>query len=174
MTGVIGADISPAAAADHPEALVCDSADTMTTGVDVARAAGTYQTWGWPVTFHRDRDQVSLDLRSEMIGLIIPTLVATEITATLSAWRSTPSVVVHPCAPTHRMLVCSEPFPVALPWPPGIIRVTPPLLLPPTLTPRGPLTWGTPPQPDVLRLCREIDAFGALRATVSDLVSPPR
>ena len=174
MTGDIGADSSPAAAADHPDVLVRYSSDTMTKGANVARAAGTYQIWGWPVTLNHDRDQVSLDLQSDMVGLIIPTLLATEVTATLSTRRSLPPVVVHPCAPTHRMLVCSEPFPVALPWPPGIMRVNAPLLLPPTRTSRGPLAWGAPPQPDGLRLCREIDAFAALRTTLSNLVYPPR
>jgi len=37
------------------------------------------------------------------------------------------------------------------------------LLLPPTMTTRGPLSWVYPPQPDTLKLCREIDVLAAFR-----------
>jgi hypothetical protein len=36
-------------------------------------------------------------------------------------------------------------------------RVSGTLLLPPTETPRGPLGWVHPPEPESLPLCREID-----------------
>jgi hypothetical protein len=48
------------------------------------------------------------------------------------------------------------------------------LLLLPTITPRGPITWTRPPQHNSLRLCREINIFGALRTVLSDLPPPPR
>lgn len=154
--------------------LIAASLCTITTAAELAGVASAYQTyqaWGWPVGLRGD--QVRLDVQSDMVGLIIPTPLATEVTATLSTRRSSPPVVIHPAAPTHRLLVCSEPFAVALPWPPTILRVEPPLLLPPTPTPRGPLAWGAPLQPGGLRLCREIDAFGALHTMLKDLLFPP-
>jgi hypothetical protein len=50
-------------------------------------------------------------------------------------------------------------------------QLTGTLMLPPTTTPRGPITWRQPPHPDSIRLSREIDVFGALRTVVSN--SPP-
>ncbi|HET9255815.1 MAG TPA: hypothetical protein VFO16_11505 [Pseudonocardiaceae bacterium] len=158
----------------QPES-IWENADTIiTTGSEldgIESAYQTYQEWGWPVSLRGD--QVRLETQADMVGLIIPTLLATELTTTLAAQRSSPPVVVHPAAPTHRMLVCSEPFAVALPWPPAVLRVDPPLLLPPTPTPRGPLAWGNQPHPHGLRLCREIDAFAALRTLLKDLLFPP-
>ncbi|MGH3571820.1 MAG: hypothetical protein ACRDUW_08330 [Pseudonocardiaceae bacterium] len=43
--------------------------------------------------------------------------------------------------------------------------------LPPTKTARGPVSWVYPPEADALRLCREVDVFGALRTA---LRGPPR
>ncbi|MGH3911474.1 MAG: hypothetical protein ACRDRM_11655 [Pseudonocardiaceae bacterium] len=74
-----------------------------------------------------------------------------------------------PC--TLLVLLAGEPFPVALPWPPGVHWVATSLLLPPTMTPRGPLTWARSPHPTALALCREIDVLSALR-TVQDLPPP--
>jgi hypothetical protein len=42
------------------------------------------------------------------------------------------------------------------------------LALPPTITPRGPITWIRAPHEDSLHLSREIDVFGALRAILGD------
>lgn len=81
-----------------------------------------------------------------------------------------PVVLTHPYAPEHRVMLAGEPYGVMLPWPPGVHRITGTLLLPPTVTPRGPLTWVCPPQPDALRLCREIDILAALRTA---LIDPP-
>ncbi len=66
------------------------------------------------------------------------------------------------------MLLAGEPYPVALPWPPGVDRITATLLLPPTLTPRGPLRWVHPPCENSLGLCREIDVLAAMRTALSD------
>lgn len=51
-----------------------------------------------------------------------------------------------------------------VPWPSGVHRVTGALLLPPTATARGPITWIHPPEPHALTLCREIDVIAAIRA----------
>lgn len=56
---------------------------------------------------------------------------------------------------------------MVLPWPHQVHRVTGVLLLPPTVTPRGPIIWIESPQKDSLRLCREIDLFGALRTALN-------
>lgn len=50
--------------------------------------------------------------------------------------------------------------------------VTGTLLLPPTVTTRGPITWTQLPEPDALRLCREIDVLAALRTALNDPPTP--
>lgn len=127
-------------------------------------AAADYHRWGWPVTVRRD--QVWLNLAPNTVALIIPALLATEVTAILTAWRCQPAVLTHPRALMHRVVLAGERYPVLLPWPPGANRVTTKLLLPPTLTPRGPLRWMHPPHENSLRLCREIDVLAAIRTTL--------
>ncbi len=61
---------------------------------------------------------------------------------------------------------------MTLPWPAQVHRVTGVLLLPPTVTPRGPITWIQPLREDSLRLCRDIDLFGALRTALSPPAGP--
>ncbi len=58
---------------------------------------------------------------------------------------------------------------MTLPRPPQVHRITGVLLLPPNATPRGPITWIRSPQADSLRLCREIDLFGALHTALSGI-----
>ncbi|MGH3839062.1 MAG: hypothetical protein ACRDSF_25705, partial [Pseudonocardiaceae bacterium] len=96
---------------------------------------------------------------------------AAEVTEILTARRCQPAVLTHPNAPTNRVLLASEPYPVRLPWPSGVKRVTTNLLLPPTLTPREPLRWVHPPHENSLRLCREIDVLAAVHTT---LQRPPQ
>jgi hypothetical protein len=85
-------------------------------------------------------------------------------------------MLAHPYAPEHRIVLTAERYGVRLPWPAGVHQITGVLLLPPTVTPRGPVTWIHPPQADFLRLCREIDLFRALRTALggsSPADSPP-
>lgn len=124
-------------------------------------AEAIYRGWGWPVILRRE--QVWLALESEAVALLIPVALATEVPAVLTDRYCPFAMLTHPYAPEHRIVLAGEPFPVALPWPPGVYRL-PTCLLPPTMTPRGPLTWVYPPQPDALKLCREIDVLAALRA----------
>ncbi|MGH3778985.1 MAG: hypothetical protein ACRDRR_25170 [Pseudonocardiaceae bacterium] len=126
-------------------------------------AAADYHRWGWPVTVRRD--QVRLRLAPNTVALIIPALLAAEVTEILTTRRCQPAVLTHPNAPTNRVLLASEPYPVMLPWPAGVNRVTTHLPLPPTLTPRGPIRWVHPPHENSLRLCREIDVLAAVRTT---------
>ncbi|HET9118301.1 MAG TPA: hypothetical protein VFN75_09570 [Pseudonocardiaceae bacterium] len=126
--------------------------------------AADYHRWGWPVTVRRD--QVRLCLAPTTVALIIPTLLAAEVTEVLTARHCQPAVLTHPHAPEHRVLLAGEPYPVVLPWPPRVGRVTTHLQLPLTLTPRGPLRWVQPPHENSLRLCREIDVLAAVRTTL--------
>ncbi len=131
----------------------------------VARvAAADYEGWGWPVAVRRD--QVWLNLEPDTVALIIPVPMADRVAAILTARRCLPPVLAHPYAPEHLVLLAGEPYPVVLPWPPGVDRITATLLLPPTLTPRGPLRWVHPPQENSLRLCREIDVLAAVRTAL--------
>jgi hypothetical protein len=149
----------------EPDASNPDSADATS-----PIGGATYQAWGWPVTCYRH--QVRLSLTNDTVALVIPALLAAEVTAILVARRCPPPVLVHPEAPEHRIVLAGERYGVALPWPPGVARGTGALLLPPTVTPRGPITWVHPPQPDALRRCREVDVFTALRTALRDSRRP--
>jgi hypothetical protein len=74
--------------------------------------------------------------------------------------------MAHTSYPEHHILLAGERYGVTLPWPLGVHQLTGDLLLPPSLTRRGPVTWIRPPQADSLRLCREIDMFAALRTAL--------
>ncbi|HEX2299345.1 MAG TPA: hypothetical protein VHH34_12675 [Pseudonocardiaceae bacterium] len=134
-----------------------------------SEAAAVYRDWGWPVTLRRD--QVWLTLGSEAVALMVPAVLANRVTTVLTARRCLSAMLTHPYAPEHRVLLAGEPYPVPLPWPPGVHRVATSVLLPPTTSPRGPLTWARSPHPDALVLCREIDVLAALRTTQDE--SPP-
>jgi hypothetical protein len=136
----------------EPPASSSDSA-----GAGLAAGGACYQDWGWPVACHRD--QVRLSLHHEVSALAIPVPLAAEVTKILTQRRCTPAVLVHPYAPEHRIVLTGERYGVTLPWPHQVHRVTGVLLLPPTVTPRGPVTWARPPREDSRRLCREIDLF---------------
>jgi hypothetical protein len=142
---------------------------TVPPGESDADAAGlaaggiTYQGWGWPVTLYRD--QVRLSLHRDVSARAIPVPLGTEI---LTRRRCAPPVLAHPYAPDHRIVLTGERSGVPLPWPHQVHQISGVLLLPPTLTPRGPITWIHPPQEDSLQLCREIDFFGALRTALRD------
>jgi hypothetical protein len=153
--------VSGTTAAVEPDASNPEGADA--TG---PRDGVTYQGWGWPVTCHRD--QVWLSLNNDVVAWVIPVLLAAEVTSILVARRCPPPVLVHPEAPEHRIVLAGERYGAALPWPPGVHRATGVLLLPPTVTPRGPVIWVHPPQPDALRLCLEVDVFAALRTALRD------
>ncbi|MGH3918244.1 MAG: hypothetical protein ACRDSG_04250 [Pseudonocardiaceae bacterium] len=129
-------------------------------------AAASYQGWGWPVTLRRD--QIWLALDHDVVALVVPALLAVDVAAILSTRRCPPLVLAHPYAPEHRVLLAGERYGVALPWPLGVCRITGNVLLPPTLTARGPVTWVHPPRPDALRLSREIDLIAALRTAASN------
>lgn len=106
--------------------------------LDPLAASVSYRMWGWPASLHRD--QIRLNLDGDVVALIIPILLAAEVTEILAQRRCPVPVLAHPYAPEHRILLVAERFGVVLPWPPGVHQVTGTLLLPPTVTPRGSIT----------------------------------
>ena len=128
--------------------------------------AVTYQAWAWPVTQHHD--QIRLRLDCDVSAIAIPILLSTEVIQLLTARHCDPAALAHPDTPEHHLILTGERFPAALPWPPGVHQITGTLTLPPTMTPRGPITWIRSPHQNSLNLSREIDVFGALRAILGD------
>ncbi|MGH3575711.1 MAG: hypothetical protein ACRDUW_28485 [Pseudonocardiaceae bacterium] len=125
----------------------------------------TYEAWGWPVT--QRCDQIRLSLECEASAIAIPISLSAELTQILTARRCAPAVLAHPDSPEHHIVLVGERYGDMLPWPPSVHEVTGALTLPPTMTSRGPITWIQPPCQDSLRLSREIDVFGALRAALT-------
>jgi hypothetical protein len=143
---------------------------TSTDAAGLAAGEVTYQEWNWPVIVHRD--QVRLNLSGEVSALAIPIPLGTEVTQILTQRRCAPAVLTHPYAPEHQLVLTGERYGVTLPWPRQVHRVSGVLLLPPTVTPRGPITWIQAPQQDSLQLCREIDLYGALRTALRTPTGP--
>jgi hypothetical protein len=113
------------------------------------------------------RDQVRLSLSGEVSALAISVALGIEVARVLTQRRCAPAVLVLPSAPEYRIVLTGKRYGVTLPWPRQVHRVTGVFLLPPTVTPWGPITWIQPPRQDSLRLCREIDLFGALRTALN-------
>lgn len=136
------------------------------------RSAGTaYRELGWPVTVRGEGVSVNLDLDVDAAAFVIPAVLAAEVADVLVRRRCAPPVLAHPALPAHRVILAGERFPVALGWPTGVHRITGTVMLPPTVTAHGPIQWVRPPQPNSLRLCREIDVLTALRTALHE---PPR
>jgi hypothetical protein len=154
-----------------------DPSTAGTPGVDRVAVGAAYRKLGWPVTMRRDQVLLSLDLDVDAVALIIPAALGLRVVEILLQRRCPPPVLAHPYMPEHRVIVAGERFGVPLAWPAGMHRIGGTLLLPPTLTARGPVRWERPPHPDSLALCREIDVFAALRTALShpraDPAQPP-
>lgn len=149
------------------------SSSAESTGTGLAAGGVAYQRWGWPVSVHGD--QVRLSLCREVSALAMSVPLCAEVTQILTDRGCAPPVLAHPSTPEHHIILTGERYGVPLPWPPQVHHVTRILLLPPTVTPCGPITWTQPPQEDSLRGCREIDLVGALRTALHDspLGDPP-
>jgi hypothetical protein len=104
------------------------------------------------------------------LALLVPTPLASLMLPILALRHCPPLGFTHPATPEHWVLLGGEPYPVALGWPAGVHRISTRVLLPPTVTPHGPLRWVHPPRPDRLRLTREIDILAAIRTA---LAAPP-
>lgn len=124
----------------------------------------SYQSWGWPVTTHRD--QIRLHLYGDILAIAIPIPLSTEVTQVLTARHCIPAVLAHPYASGYHIVLSGERYGIPLPWPPKVHQFDGTLMLPPTVTPRGEVTWVRPPCSDSLRLSREIDVFSALRVVL--------
>lgn len=140
-------------------------------GVGAKEVSLVYQRWGWPVVL--SGNQLWLDLAGDVVALLVRIPLADQVEAILVARRCPVPVVAHPYLPEHRVLLAGERYGVALPWPPPAHLITGNLLLPPSRTARGPVTWMRPPQPDALTLCREIDMFSALRTALHEPPDAP-
>ena len=150
---------------DTTPAVKLHASDPDSSDVPCPIGGVTYRAWGWPVSCHRD--QTWLSLTTDVVALVIPALLAAEVSVILAARRCPPLVLVHPEAPGYWFVLAGERYGVVLPWPPGVHRATGAhLLLPPTVTPRGPVTWVHSPLPDALQLCREVDVFAAVRTAL--------
>lgn len=168
---VTGSPAVARAAASPPDATLVGVTGTEVDSYAGRLAAGVaYQRLGWPVDLRRHEVSLDLELAVDAVALIIPTVLATAVADLLVRRRCPPPVLAHPAMPAHRVIVAGERFPVPLDWPAGVYRTTGTLLLPPTVTDRGPICWVRPPQPHALRLCREVDVVAALRAALS---TPP-
>ncbi|MGH3887559.1 MAG: hypothetical protein ACRDSZ_13500 [Pseudonocardiaceae bacterium] len=108
--------------------------------------------------------KIRLVLDRDAVALVFAAPLAIETVAILDTWRCPSLVLCHPYAPEHRVVLAGEPYPVSLAWPAGVHRMSGVVRLPPTLTARGPISWAYRPNPQGLRLCREIDVRTALRA----------
>ncbi|MGH3670292.1 MAG: hypothetical protein ACRDSH_06610 [Pseudonocardiaceae bacterium] len=139
-----------------------DCADYTDSPVSVATS---YQSWGWPVTQHRD--QLRLNLNRDASAIAIPIPLSAAVIQILTARHCAPAVLANPSASDHHVVLVGEGFGAALPWPAGVHQVAGAVSLPPSATARGPITWVQPPGKDSLRLSREIDVFGALRTVLS-------
>lgn len=129
-----------------------------------ATSAG-YRALGWPV-LTRD-DQVLLTLDRDVLALMIHTGLADEVSTILTAQHRPAPVLAHPYAPEHRVFLAGERYGIELPWPSEVHLITGTLLLPPTTTPRGPISWQHLPDDHALSLCREIDVFAAVRTATT-------
>jgi hypothetical protein len=128
--------------------------------------AAPYHAWGWPVTYYHDQVRLSVDC--DVSAIAIPISLSTEIICTLTHRYCAPAVLAHPCAPVHRIVLTGERYGVPLPWPHSAHQLTGAIMLPPTITTHGPITWITVPSKDSLQLSREIDVFAALRSALRD------
>ncbi len=107
-----------------------------------------YQAWGWPVT--QRRDQIVLDLHGDVSAIAIPIPLCAEFTQILTARHCAPAVLAHSDIPEHHNLLTGEGYGCPLPWPPGVHQLAGALMLPPTMMPRGRITWRQPPRQDSL------------------------
>lgn len=142
---------------------VPDSTGDGAGGIDSPGAS--YESWGWPVTQHRD--QLRLNLNRDASAIAIPIPLSAAVIQILTERHCAPAVLANPSAADHHVVLVGEGFGAALPWPAGVHQVAGAVSLPPSTTARGPITWVQRPAKDSLRLSREIDVFGALRTVLS-------
>lgn len=134
-----------------------------------ARPEG-YAALGWPITVRGD--QVLLTLGGDVSALVLPTTLAEQTVQVLTGRARPVPVLANPSAPQHRILITGEPFGIPLPWPDEVHTATGHLPLPPTMTPRGAITWAHLPDGHVLSFCREIDVRDAVHTALHPTGEP--
>lgn len=163
-------EIEAADSGDDLRCQVCTENQAIAAGVGVDSSAAVasefpYRAWNWPVIEQDDLVQLRLD--GDVSAIAIPIPLSARVTQVLIDRFCLPAVLAHPYAPDHHLVLTGERFGAPLPWPSGIYQVTDAIMLPPTMTICGPITWIQPPSKDSLRLSREIDVFGALRTVLT-------
>ncbi len=129
-----------------------------------------YAALGWPVTVRGD--QVMLTLDGDVTALILPVSLAEHVAHIVTAQARPAPVLIHPDAPQHRILIAGEPYGIPLAWPDEVRLATGQLPLPPTVTPRGAVTWAHLPDGHPLSFCREIDLLGAVHTALRPAGKP--
>lgn len=124
-----------------------------------------YRALGWPVL--TQGHQVLLGLDQDVLALMVPAGLADEVATILDAQHRPAPVLAHPYAPEHRVFLAGERYGIELPWPAEVHLITGTVPLPPTATPRGPISWQHLPDDHALCMCREIDVFAAVRTATT-------
>lgn len=129
--------------------------------VEPPRGIDGYLALGWPVIARGD--QALLPLGHHATAVIVPVALARRVHNVLVARLRPAPTLAHPHAPDHWIMLAGELFGTPLPWPSDVRISTENLPLPPTVIPRGPVTWKHPPGAEPLQHYREIDLLGAIR-----------
>jgi hypothetical protein len=158
------------AATEQPVTPVGELSLTGPTPIHRRASPEGYAALGWPVTVRGD--QVLLTLNGDVTALILPVSLAEQVAHVLIAQARPAPALTHPDAPEHRILIAGEPYGIPLPWPDEVRVATGHLPLPPTVTPRGTVTWAHLPDGHPLSFCREIDLLGAVHTTLRPLNRP--
>lgn len=129
-----------------------------------------YAALGWPVTVRND--QVRLTLNGDVTALILPVNPAEHVVHIVTAQARPAPVLTHPDVPQHRILIAGEWYRVPLAWPDEVRVATGQLPLPPTVIPRGTVTWAHLPDGHPLSFCREIDLLSAVHTALRPIGRP--
>ncbi|MGH3871841.1 MAG: hypothetical protein ACRDSR_10075 [Pseudonocardiaceae bacterium] len=121
----------------------------------------TYSALGWPV--HLRGDHVVLPLRHDTAAHVVPVELVETIMPILTSLDRPVAVLLHPDAPGNGIVITGEPYGVPLPWPDTVQTVSGMLVLPPSETPHGPVSWWYQAPAHALGTYREIDIFAAVR-----------
>jgi hypothetical protein len=154
----------PPTPADTPARV--PSGEGISGETDPLVAALHYQAWDWPLTLYGH--QVWLTLHPDTVALIIPVLLAAQVTGILHHRHCPPPTLIHPETPEHWVMLAAARCEGTPPWPRWVHRAITTLPLPPTMTPHGPITWVYPPQANALHQCWEFEIFAALRTALRD------
>lgn len=146
--------------------VLCRSRTLQPTADHCLEGVAEFRRLGWPVSTLDDR--VLLTLGSAASALELPVDLAEQTQAILAARHCPAAVLMHADTPEQRIFIAGEPYGTPLPWPATVQVVSGTLPLPPCMTPQGEVTWHYLPNNHILRMCREIDIFAAVRTAWRD------